>query len=91
MVFQFSVGLQLTLPSRWRKLEEKINEIQEAATATVSTKDIPVNNKLELLEDELNELTKALKDQSGIIKNEEELDLYIERLQVCNWNAHLKN
>lgn len=59
-----------------------MNEIQNSATANLSAQDVPFNEKLKLLEDELNELNDTVDDLHGIIKTDEELNLYIERLQV---------
>ena len=61
-----------------------MNEIQSSATANLSAQDVPVNDKLKLLEDELNELNDTVDDLHGIIKNDEELNLYIERLQILS-------
>lgn len=67
---------------RWKKIEREMNEIQNSATANLSAQDVPFNEKLKLLEDELNELNDTVDDLHGIIKTDEELNLYIERLQV---------
>lgn len=56
--------------------------IQDSVTATLSAEGVPVNEKLKLLEDELNELNDTVDDLHGIIKTSEELNLYIGRLQV---------
>lgn len=69
---------------RWKKIEKQMNEIQNSATANLSAEDVSVNDKIKLLEDELNELNDTVDDLHGIIKNEEELSLYVERLQVSH-------
>jgi len=57
-------------------------DIQNAATATLAANDVPVNEKIKLLEEELNELNDTVDDLHGVIKNEDDLTIYIERIQV---------
>ncbi|KAK6640340.1 hypothetical protein RUM44_012027 [Polyplax serrata] len=70
------------LENRWKKLEKEMKGIQDSVTATLSAEGVPVNEKLKLLEDELNELNDTVDDLHGIIKTSEELNLYIGRLQI---------
>lgn len=69
---------------RWQKITSKINAINQAVVENISAPDIPANEKLIILEAELQELKVIIEDLHGIIKNEEELSLYIERLQVMS-------
>ena len=63
-------------------MECEIKSIQESAVADLSSQDVSTNEKLKLLEKELNELNDTVDDLHGIIKTDEELNLYIERIQV---------
>lgn len=77
---QFRAELQ----TRWQNVSDKMNDIQTAVVGNISAPDIPINEKLVILEQELHELKLSVDDLHGIIKNEEELNLYIERLQVMS-------
>lgn len=72
------------LQNRWQNVSTKINDIQTAIIDSISAPDIPVNDKLVILEEELHDLKIVVDNLHGIIKNEEELSLYIERLQVMS-------
>lgn len=56
--------------------------MQSVALENVSSSSGSVEDKLGRLERELTELATLLADMHGVIKTEEELQLYIERLQV---------
>lgn len=66
----------------WQKVSDKINSVQNAIIENMSAPDVPVNEKLALLEQELEELRQAIESLHGVIKSEEELNLYTERLQI---------
>jgi len=70
------------LQDRWNEVTDKINEIQKDVTSSISSEEISSNEKLKLLEKELNELRITINSFHGVLKTEEELDLYIERLTV---------
>lgn len=70
------------LEDRWASVSDKINGIQNAIVNSISAQDIPINEKLALLERELQELQLNITSAKGVIKNEDELNLYIERMQV---------
>lgn len=70
------------LQDRWQDVTQKINIIQEEVTRNISSEEISSNEKLKLLERELNELRITIDGFHGVLKTEEELDLYIERLTV---------
>lgn len=72
------------LEDRWTSISNKINAIQNAIVNSISSQDIPINEKLVLLERELQELQLNITSIKGVIKNEDELNLYIERMQVLN-------
>lgn len=72
------------LDERWNILSDKINEIQSSIIDSISSKDVPINEKIVLLEKELDELNHTISGIKGIIKNEEDLTLYIERVQIYN-------
>lgn len=67
---------------RWQNIARKINAIQKKVADTISSEDIPVNEKLRLLERELKELRLSIDGFHGVLKTEEELDLYLERLTI---------
>jgi nesprin-1 len=70
------------LEDRWRGVEDKINRIQTSIIHNLSSQEVPFSDKLALLEQELQEVKATISDLRGVIKNEEELNLYIKRLQV---------
>lgn len=70
------------LQDRWNDVSDRINEIQKDITRSISSEDISSNEKLKLLERELNELRMTINGFHGVLKTEEELDLYVERLTV---------
>ncbi len=72
------------LEDRWTSISNKINAIQNAIVNSISSQEIPINEKLALLERELQELHLNITSIKGVIKNEDELNLYIERMQVLN-------
>lgn len=74
--------LQGELQNRWKEVSEKISEIQRDVTRSISSGEISSNEKLKLLERELNELRMTINSFHGVLKTEEELDLYVERLTV---------
>ncbi|ERL91660.1 hypothetical protein D910_08988 [Dendroctonus ponderosae] len=72
------------LQSQWAKVTDRINEMHCSIMSTLSAPDVPVNQKLALLEQELQELKQDIDSLGGVIKTEEELSLYIERLQIMS-------
>lgn len=72
------------LQDQWQNVSDKINTIQNNILENISAPDVPVNEKLNLLEQELQELKSDVDDLQGIIKTEEELNLYVERLQIMS-------
>ncbi|KAK5645556.1 hypothetical protein RI129_006856 [Pyrocoelia pectoralis] len=70
------------LQDHWRNVSRQINDIQTAITENISAPDVPVNEKLLMLEQELEELKSIIEGLGGVIKSEEELNLYVERLQI---------
>jgi nesprin-1 len=70
------------LEDRWRGVADKINGIQNSIIHNLSSQEVPFSDKLSLLEQELQEVKATIGDLRGVIKNEEELNLYIKRLQV---------
>lgn len=75
---------QAQLMERWLVLEKGLDAMQSLATRSLSTSTGSLDEKLCSLERELTELATLLTDMHGVIKTEEELQLYIERLQVNN-------
>lgn len=67
---------------RWKALESRLENLQLEAQESLSASGGSLEDKLSRLERELTELTALLADMHGVIKTEEELQLYIERIQV---------
>lgn len=67
---------------RWHRVSGKIKTIQRAVADTISSEDTPINEKLRLLERELNELRTTVEGFHGVLKTEDELELYVGRLSV---------
>lgn len=70
------------LEERWRNIASQIAAIQASLQRSLSLQDCPVAEKVCLLEKELKDIHTSMTDMHGIIKTEEDLLLYIERLQV---------
>lgn len=70
------------LQDRWHGIAGRIVAIQKSVADTMSAEDVPVNDKLRILERELNELGATIDGFHGVLKTEEELELYVERLTV---------
>lgn len=72
------------LEDRWTKLSDRINNIQTAIVNSISDQDVPLDEKLALLRRELEEIESNVISVKPVLKNEDELNLYIERMQVLN-------
>jgi nesprin-1 len=70
------------LSERWSKLEIKMSGLQSTVQGMVSMHCGSVSEKLDLIEKQIKNMESLLNDMHGVIKTEEELQLYIERLQV---------
>ncbi|KAF9788955.1 hypothetical protein SFRURICE_021486, partial [Spodoptera frugiperda] len=70
------------IEDKWSELAAKIDSIHSSAIQNISDRDVSSGEKLNILEEELRELRAALESLKGVIKSEDELNLYIERLQV---------
>ncbi|XP_045447348.1 titin-like isoform X2 [Melitaea cinxia] len=70
------------IEDKWRDLSSRIHHIHSSAIKNISDRDVPSSEKLNILEDEMRELRAMLDALKGVIKSEDELNLYIERLQV---------
>lgn len=67
---------------KWRALANRIGDIHSSAIQNISDRDVSSSEKLNILEEEMRELRAALDGLKGVVKSEDELNLYIERLQV---------
>ncbi|KAJ9589800.1 hypothetical protein L9F63_027940 [Diploptera punctata] len=76
--------LNAELEKRWKEVANRIHGIQDSLMQNISAQDVPLNNKLSALEKELQEIKSTLDDIHDVIKYEDDLDLYIERLQVLH-------
>lgn len=72
------------LNTQWQKVSKKISEIESSILETLSAPNIPVNEKLVLLEQELQDLKVDIDNLKGVLKTDEELRLYVERLQIMS-------
>lgn len=70
------------LQERWNQVTNRIVEIESAVRKNISSEEVSVNEKLNLLERELHELRMTIEGFHGVLKTEEELELYVERLSV---------
>ncbi|CAH1990103.1 unnamed protein product [Acanthoscelides obtectus] len=72
------------LNGSWQEVSTRISDIEASILETIQAPDLPVNEKLALLEQELQDLKVDLDNMKGIIKTEDELNLYVERLQIMS-------
>lgn len=70
------------LEERWANLTKKIESIQNTIVNSLS--DVPTEEKLDVVRKELNEIQMLMTSAKTVIKNEDELNVYIERMQVLN-------
>lgn len=72
------------LHQKWEHVDMRINQIFDKIVSNMSDATTPDDDKLSILEQELIELNNNLNYTKGVIKNQNELQLYIERLQILN-------
>lgn len=70
------------LAERWSAFTGRIGAVQAAVVASIASHDMPIGEKMPLLERELRELQLNVQSAKGVLRNQDELHLYIERLQV---------
>lgn len=72
------------LNERWINITKKIELVQNLIVSNLFDETIPIDEKLDILRCELNEVQLLTTSMKGVIKNEDELNIYIERMQVLN-------
>lgn len=72
------------LEDRWANISRKIDSIQSSIISGLSSEEMPIDEKIQLLRRELNELQIAFTSSKSVIKNEDELNIYTERMQLLN-------
>lgn len=72
------------LEERWANITKKMESIQNKIVNNLFDQDIPIDEKLDILRRELNEVQLLTNSVKTIIKNEDELNIYLERMQVLN-------
>lgn len=72
------------LHQKWETIDGRINQIFDQIMSNMSDVNTTDEDKLSILEQELIELNNNLNFTKGVIKNQNELQLYIERLQILN-------
>jgi hypothetical protein len=70
------------LEDRWRKVTNRIDGIKTQIVENFSSPSDAYADKLSFLERELDELVFSINNMKGIIRNPDELNMYIERLIV---------
>lgn len=70
------------LDDRWQNITNRIDAIKNQITENISSTCPSYNDKLSFLERELDELMFVIDNTKGVIRNPEELNLYIERFIV---------
>lgn len=70
------------LDDRWQNITNRIDGIKNKITDNISSACPSYNDKLMYLQRELDELMFIINNTKGVIRNPEELNLYIERLIV---------
>ncbi|GBO98718.1 hypothetical protein EVAR_222_1 [Eumeta japonica] len=70
------------IEDEWQHLSSRIDNVHKTAIQNISDRDVSSGEKLNILEEEIKELRCSLEGLKGVIKSEDELNLYIERLQV---------
>lgn len=72
------------LEDQWRDLSHRMEEVHRTAIQNISDRGVPSDEKLGILDEEIKELRVSFEGLKGVIKNRDELNLYIERLQVMS-------
>lgn len=72
------------LEERWKNITKKIEFIQNSIVSNMFDQDIPIQEKLVILREELNEVQLLTTSIKTVIKNEEELNVYLERMEILN-------
>lgn len=77
------------LHQHWEGVDGRINQIFDKIMSNMSDVNTPDEDKLSILEQELIELNNNLNFTKGVLKNQNDLQLYIERLQILNRRVNI--
>lgn len=66
----------------WKNFSRAMNTLQRKVTEKFIDLEIPLDQKLQSIEEELNELCTAFSDIRDNVENEEQFQLYLNRIQV---------
>ncbi|XP_023315049.1 nesprin-1-like [Trichogramma pretiosum] len=70
------------MQQRWNKITNELQGIRDSLKSKMSSEDLTLKEKLSLIDKEIQEIQGIVHNLHGVIKVEEELDLYTERLSV---------
>lgn len=72
------------LEERWTNITKQIESIQNKIVSNLYDQDIPIDEKLDIIRRELAEVQLLTNSMKSVIKNEDELNIYIERMQILS-------
>lgn len=70
------------MQQRWNKITDEFQNIHDSLKNKMSSDDLTLKEKLSMIEKEIQEIQGIVHNLHGVIKTEEQLALYTERLSV---------